>query len=455
MEAGDSSSVMTGASSSSLISTSRSGVSPIPWVLAADTVSVTIWSGASMSLSSWSSVALPVLLVCPAGIVSVPPVSSNSAASGTPFVAVSVTVVGSLDGCDRTAVILAGAACSSRVPPLLRPVRSRLTSGAGSSSSMVSCALTATPSTLNVFVADAVTSGVSSGASVSLSTAVSVTPALPAVSPAGIVITPPSERLKSAGCAVIVTTVSSLDGWESVAVTVVIVFAGVASSSSWMVVSDSASVTVGCSSSFTIVRVSSIPSLGTAIPNSLTSAADTVTSLSGASVSLSTAVSVTVPVLVVANGATVSTRFELGVKSSAAAGLTGVMDTVAVVSASEAWLSVSVTVLSVVLPASSIDAGVSTSVATGSRSSLTIVPVLNRAESVAKVAFTGSSRKNLKVSSSSSTVSSAVCTVLFIEVWPGGKVFSLGEMTVRSSVSAVKVAISTLSMSSTGSAFAP
>ena len=73
--------------------------------------------------------------------------------------------------------------------------------------------------------------------------------------------------------------------------------------------------------------------------------ADTLTLLLAVSTSLLTAVMVTVPVLVVAEAAMVSTLLELRRKSRAAAGLTGVAATVMVVLWLEVSLRVAVTLL--------------------------------------------------------------------------------------------------------------
>ena len=72
-----------------------------------------------------------------------------------------------------------------------------------------------------VLAAVASTFSALSGASVSSSTAVSVTEPLLAVASAGIVSRPPALSVKSPAAGVTVTTVCSLDGCESVAVTVV------------------------------------------------------------------------------------------------------------------------------------------------------------------------------------------------------------------------------------------
>ena len=100
--------------------------------------------------------------------------------------------------------------------------------------------------------------------------------------------------------------------------------------------------------------------------------ADTVTDLSGAWTRLSTAVIVTAPVLLVDPAAIVSVVPDW-VKSAAAAPSPGVEDTVSVTAACAGPLSVAVTVLTWLFPLSSIEVGVSTSVAVGAASSSVIV----------------------------------------------------------------------------------
>ena len=84
--------------------------------------------------------------------------------------------------------------------------------------------------------------------------------------------------------------------------------------------------------------------------------------------SLSTAVTVTVPVLRVVPAVIVSSRFSLSVMSPATAGETGATETVTVVSALDARSSIAVTVL--VPPDSPIEVSDSNSVTAGESSSL-------------------------------------------------------------------------------------
>ena len=107
----------------------------------------------------------------------------------------------------------------------------------------------------------------------------------------------------------------------------------------------------------------------------MTAVAETVTSLFGASVALSTAVIVTVPVLSVSPAATVSTLLSPTVKSSAVAPVPGAADTVIVVALVDVRFSLAVTFVALPGPLSSIIAGVSTSVTSGGPSSSRITSV--------------------------------------------------------------------------------
>ena len=135
-----------------------------------------------------------------------------------------------------------------------------------------------------------------------------------------------------------------------------------------MALSATASVTVGAASSSRIV---SVALAGSATPLSPLTVADTVTSLFGASVVSLTAVTVTVPVLVVAPAAIVSVFVLDRLKSPAAAFVPAVAATVSVTASLDARFSVAVTVLDpgCVPSCSSIVAGLSASVAVGVASS--------------------------------------------------------------------------------------
>ena len=99
------------------------------------------------------------------------------------------------------------------------------------------------------------------------------------------------------GVAEIVTVVAALEAWSNVAVTIVL------PPFSLMDMGDNSKVTVGASSSSSIV---SVTSAGPVTVSVLVAAPETVIVLSGSSRSLSTAVIVTVPVLVVSPAAIVS-----------------------------------------------------------------------------------------------------------------------------------------------------
>ena len=169
------------------------------------------------------------------------------------------------------------------------------------------------------------------------------------------------------------------------------------------------------------VRVS-VTSAGAVTPRLLAAVADTVTVLSGASRLLSTPVRVTVPVLVVAPAATVSTLFALSVKSPSTAGATAAADTVTVVASLEARSRVAVTVL--MPPFSLIEAWLS-----DQRDRRRRVVVGNRAGAgKGGLTFPRTSRspgwtvRSTTVSSGSSTVSPVTETAIVLLVSFGAKV---------------------------------
>ncbi len=126
-------------------------------------------------------------------------------------------------------------------------------------------------------------------------------------------------------------------------------------------------VAVGSSSSV-IVSVTSDGPVTSVAP---TTVPDTVTSLSGASTVLSSALIVTLPVLVSSPSAIASVRFALSVKSPGAAGAIAAADTVTVSADADAESRLAVTVLTPLL--SPIEDGDSSSVTTGSPPALTTV----------------------------------------------------------------------------------
>ena len=130
------------------------------------------------------------------------------------------------------------------------------------------------------------------------------------------------------------------------------------------------------------------------------------TVLSGASTELSTAVTVTAPVLAVAPAAMVSVLLVLSVKSPARAGDTGAAATVRVRSWLVAPFRLAVTVLSLAAPDSPMAAGVRASVTVGVASSSVMVPEASPAPSVVEtVALVGAPRVTVTVSFGSSNVS--------------------------------------------------
>ena len=156
--------------------------------------------------------------------------------------------------------------------------------------------------------------------------------------------------------------VAALDAWLSVAVTVVVPpFSAIA-------LSATASVTPGAASSSSIV---SVTLAGAAIPLSPLTAAVTVTSLSGASAVLSTAVTVTVPVLLVAPAAMLSVFVPDRLKSPAVAFVPAVAATVNVTASLDARFNVAVTVAdpATAPSCSSIVSALNTSVVVGVASS--------------------------------------------------------------------------------------
>ena len=177
------------------------------------------------------------------------------------------------------------------------------------------------------------------------------------VSPAAITICAPEATVYIPETAVTVTVVAALDGWESAADTVV------SPPFSAIDAADSDSATPGAASSSARV---SVTSSGSDAPSPPSTVAETVTSLSGASVSSSDAVMVTTPVLAVLPAAIVS-FVPVCVKSVPAP---GDAETVTVVPWLAALSSVAVTVATP--PSSEIEPSDSASVTTGLSSSSTV-----------------------------------------------------------------------------------
>ena len=116
---------------------------------------------------------------------------------------------------------------------------------------------------------------------------------------------------------------------------------------------------------------------------------DTVTFRSAASTSSSTAVIVTVSLLVNSPAAMISTLFVLSSKSAAVAGATGTADTLMAVGVSAALSSAAVTVAMLPDPLSSMRAGVSFRTATGFAS---VVPAAGVVHAPSPSAFTARTR---------------------------------------------------------------
>ena len=183
-----------------------------------------------------------------------------------------------------------------------------------------------------------------------LSSAVTVTVPVLVVSPAAMVSVVPFCVKSPAtagltGVADIVMVVSALDARFIVAVTVVELSAPLSS----MVEGVRTSVTVGVDSSSSMV---SVTSAGSVTPLELVATPDTVTVLAFASTLLSLVVMVTVPVLDVSPAAMVRVVLALRPKSSAAAPVSGVAETVTVVTSLDARSMVAVTVVKLLAPLS-------------------------------------------------------------------------------------------------------
>ena len=175
---------------------------------------------------------------------------------------------------------------------------------------------------------------------------------------------------------------------------------------------------VGASSSSVIV---SVTDEGCVIPCELVAVPDTVTLLSASSRVLSTAVTVTVPLLLVAPAVIVSVGLALSVKSVAAVAAPAAATTVTVVSSDDARSRLAVTVAELVAPLSAIEVRDSARVTVGASSSSVIVPVPVPAV-LDTVAFVGLLRATTTVSFGSSVVSPVTDTVTVLLVSPAANV---------------------------------
>ena len=359
-------------------------------------------------MSTAVTVTVPVLVVWPAAIVSVVPesVKSPETAGGT-AVADTVTTTTSLDSPLKVAVTVLEPPSS----PIELGISTSATVGTPSSSVIVSLCDDGADTPLPPAVeADTVT--VLSGASTTLSTAVKVTTPVLVVEPAAIVsavldcVKSPATPGESA-VAETVTATASLDAPLSVAVTVL--------TPPFSPIDDgfSTSAAVGVDSSSVIV---SVWSDGADTPLPPVTEPDTVTVLSDASNTLSTAVNVTTPVLDVEPAAIVSAVPDC-VKSPETAGDTAVAETVTATASLDGPLSEAVTVLQP--PFSVMEVGSRPSLTTGTASSSSMVPV---ADAVETVAFTAPLNVNRNVSSGSCTSSSTLGTVTVRSIVPGANV---------------------------------
>ena len=172
----------------------------------------------------------------------------------------------------------------------------------------------------------------------------------------------------------------------------------------------------GAPSSSVIV---SVTSAGCVIPCVFAAVPETVTLLSASSMVLSTAVTVTVPLLLVAPAAIVNFALPLSEKSPATAPVPAAADTVIVVSSLEGWSSEAVTVVEFVAPLSGMLVRESARVTVGASSSSVIVPV---PLAVPIPAFPAPLNATTTVSSGSSVVSPVTDTVIVSLVSPAVKV---------------------------------
>jgi len=296
-------------------------------------------SGASILLSTAVIVTVPVLVVCPGAMVRVWGLLrvKSPATAGAMGSTDTVRVVASLDGWLRVVVTV-------DTPPfslIVRDKRARVTVGRSSSSAMVNVTLSGLVTPLPPD-AVAVIVKVLSSASTSLSTAAMVSVPVLVVCPGamvrmGLLLMVKSPAMAGAsGFTDTVRVVASLDGLLRLAVTV----AALELPLSLIVRDERARVTVGRSSS-AMVNVTLAGSATLLPPDAV---AVIVKVLSSASTSLSTAVMVTVPVLVVSPTPMVRMGLLLKEKSPAMGGSSGATDTVRVVLALDGWLRVAVTV---------------------------------------------------------------------------------------------------------------
>ena len=365
----DSTSATVGNASSSLSVnvTSEGAATPLPPETVPETV--TDLSGESTEFPCAVIVTVPVLVVSPAAIVSFVMLDSSVKSPATapaPGAAATVTVTASLDAPESVAVTAA--------TPLLSPIDDgdspSVTVGNASSSVIVNVTLDGadTPLPPDIALADTVTSLF--GASTEFPFALTVTTLELVVSPAVIVSFVALDSVKSSAsvpapaAAATVTVTAALDAPESVAVTVDTPLLSEIDDG------DSPSATVGSVSSSSSVNVTLD---GAATPLPPETVPETVTDLSGESTEFPTAVTVTVPVLVVSPDAIVNVSALDNVKSPATAPAPAAAPTVTVTAALDVLSSVAVTVDTP--PLSETDVDDSPSVTVGGPSSSRIVSV--------------------------------------------------------------------------------
>ena len=430
----ESDSVTVGASSSSVMVSVASDGDSAPPPPAAVPETVTCLSAESVVFGFAVTVTVPVLAVEPAAMVSVFAVLSVKSAASAPdddtAAADTVIVVASLETPESVAVTVETPFAS---PTDAGESVSRVV-GAASSSTRVSVRLAGAATPLPP---DAVPETVTclSGEPTALSLAVIVTVPVLAVEPAAMLRVRAALSVKSAASAPdddtaaadTVIVVASLEAPESTAVTVA------TPPFSETDDEDSTSDTVDAPSSSRIVSVASGGSTAPRVPDAVP---ETVTVLSGASVALPTAVTVTVPALVVSPAAMVSVVALDSAKSPAIAGATGAADTVSVTAAAEGFESVAVTVATPAL--SEIEAGDSARAERGRASSSAMVSV-TPAGAATSPCPPPTVPPTVAVSSGSSVVSSTAVTVTAPElvVAPAAMVSVLSLDRLKSPAAAV------------------
>ena len=408
-----------GAPSSSVIVSVTDDGCVIPCELVAEPDTVTLLSASSRALSTAVTVTVPLLLVAPAAMVSVVLLLrlKSPFAVFAPAAAETVTVVCWLDARSRLAVTVA-----ELVAPLSAiDVRDSASVTVGVASSSVIVSVTAAGCVIPwLLVAEPDTVTLLSASSVELSTAVTVTDPVLLVLPAAMVsvVLLLSEKSPAAafapGAAETVMVVAADEGRSRLAVTVAELVAPLSA----IEVRDSASVTVGAASSSVIV---SVTAAGCVIPWLLVAEPDTVTLLLASSRVLSTAVTVTVPLLLVLPAAMVSVVLLLSAKSVSAVAAPAAAATVMVVAADDARSRLAVTVAELVAPLSAIELRDSARVTVGASSSSVIVPVPVPAV-LDTVALVGLLSATTTVSFGSSVVSPVTETVTVLLVSPAANV---------------------------------